>query len=81
MRNKETVGGIQRHHHRPDLEDWYEENLAEQFILMDKRGMDVIATINKIKALQAINREIDRRLRPCIMPGRVDLFTELNEVN
>lgn len=81
MRNKDTVGGIHRHHHRPDLEQWYEENLAEQFILMERRGMDVINRINRIKALQAINRELDRRLRPCITPGRVDLFTELSELN
>jgi len=41
----------------------------------------VIGVVREVEKLQMINREIDRRLRPVLMPGRVDIFTELKEVN
>lgn len=72
------------HKKRPELQEWYEENLDEQFELLDRienMGINVIANLTKIARLQLINQELDRRLHPIQMPGRVDIFTELKEVN
>ena len=77
----QTIGGIHRHHHRPDLEKWYADNLDEQIAMMDSDTIDVLGVLREVEKLQMINREIDRRLRPVVMPGRVDIFTELKEVN
>lgn len=77
----DTVGGIHRHHHRPDLEQWYEDNLDEQIELLGSDTINVIGVMRQVQRLQLINRELDRRLRPVIMPGRVDIYTELKEVN
>ena len=69
---------------RPDLELWYEENLDEQTELLDKvenMGINVIANLTKIRRLQLINQELDARLHPVRTPGRVDIYTELKEVN
>lgn len=77
----QTIGGIHRHHHRPDLEKWHEDNLDEQITMLDSDTIDVLGVIREVEKLQMINREIDRRLRPVVMPGRVDIFTELKEVN
>jgi hypothetical protein len=66
------------------LKDWYEENLDEQLELLDKidqGSINIIANLTKIQRLQLINRELDARLRPVRTPGRVDIYTEIKEVN
>ena len=75
---------VKTHQPRTDLKNWYEENLDEQLELLDKidqGSINIIANLTKIQRLQLINRELDGRLRPVRTPGRVDIYTEIKEVN
>lgn len=67
---------------KQELQDWYQENLDE-IIAMDASlgySVNVIVTSFKIQSLSRLNQELDRRINPPVLTGRVDIETELMEV-
>lgn len=67
---------------RSDLIKWRDDNLDE-IIALEARirtGINVIADVFKIQSLSRLNQELDRRINPPVLTGRVDIETELMEV-
>ena len=68
---------------KSELQQWYLEDLDE-IISLESRvrvGYNVIKDVAKISKLCQINRELDRRINPPRLSGRVEIWTELEEVN